>query len=105
MNSNSLGFAQALTLGSKKIVGSIKYQCFFSVGCLGVRVQYLDGFAGQNTLCRSGLSKSPWGQDLHSFCVNFGEEEIASPARTHFLTGSSSPGTFLTVRLLEGLIF
>lgn len=102
MNNNSLGFAQALTPGSKKTVGSIKYQCSSSVDCLGVRVQCLGGFVRQNTLCHSSLSKSPWPQDLHGFCVNFGEKEIASPARMHLLTGSSSPGTFLTVSFLKG---
>lgn len=65
--SNSLGFTQALTPGCKKIAGSIKYQCSSSVECLGVRVHYLDGFAKQNTLCHSGLSKSPRSQDLLKF--------------------------------------
>lgn len=66
MNS-SLGFTQALTPGSEKIAESIKHQCSSSAECLGVRVQYLDGFARQNTLCHSGLSKSPVSQELHKF--------------------------------------
>lgn len=56
---NSLGFAQALTPGSKKPVGSMKYQCSSSVDSLGVRVQDFDRFARQNPSCHSGLSKSP----------------------------------------------
>lgn len=103
--SNSLRFAQALTPGSGKTVGSIKHQCSSSAECLGVRVQYLDGFARPNTLCRSGLSKSPRSQDLHKFLCLFWRKGDSFPSRMHLLAGAPSPGTFLTVNFSEGLIF
>lgn len=40
-----------------------------------------------------------------TYCVNFGEKELAFPARMHLLSGPPSPGTFLAVNLSEGLIF